>query len=171
MKDKKIKITQFIPEICYLVLGILLVIYPEILDTACRVIGIIAIFVGVVYAIIYLTKKNINSIYTATLWIALGIFLEIIPAFLNFLIPVLIGIILVVNGFAKMQYSYSTKDFNSKWIFSFIVSIILIVLGVLIIVNQNFFMNTVKWSLGAVLIAASVVNIIANLLTISRKDS
>lgn len=159
---------KLLPAAAYLVLGIMLVINPAFLDNVCRIAGAAMILGGIILIISGIAGKGKNSsthLYMGIFIAFLGIFFEILPSFLNFLIPTIIGLVLAFNGFVRMRASYSSRNSSQQWIFGFIIAFLLVILGVIIIVNQNFFMNTVKWSLGASFIAASVINIISLIFT------
>ncbi len=169
MNEEKFKFTKLIPSICFLIVGIALVINQNFLNEVCKLAGYFFIFAAVVCLILYFAKKSVDgqrqgkfAVFTVLLLIG-GVFLEILPVFLEFLIPIFIGLTLLADGFYGMSNSFAARTFGNKWIAGFILSAITVVLGVLIIVKYKYFMASLQWFIGASFIAASVFDIITKL--------
>lgn len=169
MNEENFKFTKLIPSICFLIVGIALVINQNFLNEVCKLAGYFFIFAAVVCLVLYFAKKSANgqregkfAVFAVLLLIG-GVFLEILPVFLEFLIPIFIGLTLLADGFYGMSNSFAARAFGNKWIAGFILSAITVVLGVLIIVKYKYFMASLQWFIGASFIAASVFDIITKL--------
>lgn len=126
MTEEKFKFTKLIPSICFLIVGIALVINQNFLNEVCKLAGYFFIFAAVVCLILYFAKKSVDgqrqgkfAVFTVLLLIG-GVFLEILPVFLEFLIPIFIGLTLLADGFYGMSNSFAARAFGNKWIAGFI---------------------------------------------------
>lgn len=169
MESKKSSLMKFIPSIAFLLVGIALVINQNFLNEVCKFAGMILIIAAMVCFILYVVKKSDDNkmqtkfiVYTVLL-LAGGIFLEILPVFLEFLIPIFIGLVLLADGFFGLNNSFAARNFGNKWITGMIFSAFTIVLGVLIILKYKYFMASLQWFIGASFIATSIFDIITKI--------
>ena len=124
-------------------LGILLIVKSEAtITTISYVIGGVLIAIGVLAEIGYLkenqnnlTKTDMDIIY-GIVCIILGIIVIKNPEAIASIIPLVIGVIIVVNSAVKLQYSFDLKkEKNDLWLSTLILSIVMLVCGVVLIFN------------------------------------
>lgn len=159
-------------RILMLVLGCLLLVYPGTAqDTIALIIAAAFVVKGVAKILSCFAKPKETELglmeYNSKSNIVVGIiyiiFAAIVPKFLLALIPVIIGIILIVNGIVKVQYALSLKNElgASQGNFMLVSSLLVIILGVVIVLNPFGANNMVIRLIGAFLVFSSIVDLIA----------
>ena len=166
MKGISEKGAALLAALGYTILGVILIFNPLFLDTVCRITGILMMAGGVCLMVKYLidskrfANKDNSYMYKAIFFMIAGVFLLLVPSFLNFLIPTAIGLVIIVNGFGGMTRAYNSRKRVPNWLAAFILFFLLVIIGAVIIIKQKYFMNTVKWFIGASLIAAGLMHLI-----------
>ena len=134
---------SIISSILLIALGILLIVRSEAtIMTISYVIGAILIAIGVLAEIEFLkeskndlTKTDMAVIY-GIVCIILGIVVINNPEAIASIIPLVIGVIIIVNSAVKLQYSFELKkEKNDLWLSTLILSIVMLVCGVVLIFN------------------------------------
>ncbi len=122
-----------------LLLGMLLVVFPEVLvDNFSYFVGIILVIGG--FGLVF--KKSrflfIDYISLGILLVILGTIILIYPEMLVTLIPIILGIWLILNSIFRIRMSLLLKNLgNSSWIFTIIFATITIICGILMILNPT----------------------------------
>lgn len=139
---KKAKETTLITSIIYLLLGLFMIIFPEIVSNSISyVIGALILFFGLTKMISYfnLEYKNFFTgflLFISLAAIILGIYIIFAPETFISMIPFMIGLVIIVNGIQKISQAFYIKKFQETNVTPlFIYAAILIVLGVLLISN------------------------------------
>jgi uncharacterized membrane protein HdeD (DUF308 family) len=134
---------SIISSLLLIALGILLIVRSEAtIMTISYVIGAILIAIGVLAEIEFLkeskndlTKTDMAVIY-GIVCIILGIVVINNPEAIASIIPLVIGVIIIVNSAVKLQYSFELKkEKNDLWLSTLILSIVMLVCGVVLIFN------------------------------------
>ena len=136
------KIGSIISGIILIICGLFLTIFPSFSIIAIsRVIGALIILSGIVKIIGYFS----NDLYSLAFQfgLALGIFsiilgtvLIIYPKWLASVLPIIIGLVILINSLFTFQTSMDSKKFGlDYWWVSLILSILTSVLGITIIFN------------------------------------
>ncbi|MBQ3307020.1 MAG: DUF308 domain-containing protein [Bacilli bacterium] len=134
---------SIISSLLLIALGILLIVRSEAtIMTISYVIGGVLIAIGVLAEIGFLkenknniTKTDMDVIY-GIVCIILGIVVINNPEAIASIIPLVIGIIIIVNSAVKLQYSLELKkEKNDLWLSTLILSIVMLVCGVVLIFN------------------------------------
>lgn len=135
MKD--IKITS----ILYVIFGLIMLLLPGvIIDSFGLVIGAFCLFIGVsqIYAYNisnYNVSKNVNLVLGIVL-ILFGIYIFINPKFVTSIIPIIVGVLIIVNAFGKLSQLVLIKksgfDINN---INLIINIVFLILGCILIFN------------------------------------
>ena len=134
---------SIISSILLIALGILLIVRSEAtIMTISYVIGGVLIAIGVLAEIGFLkesknnvTKTDMDVIY-GIVCIILGMVVIKNPEAIASIIPLVIGIIIIVNSAVKLQYSFELKtEKNDLWLSTLILSIVMLVCGVVLIFN------------------------------------
>lgn len=179
MKDmknvKSIKNTYLGVSIVSILLGLFLVIKPEIsLNIISYIIGGAFVFYGVVHVATYLLVKN-ESLYQYDLakgliTAGIGAFFIFRPELIVSTLPFVLGLAILVNGVFSLQSAINmVRNTKGKsWIAVLIPAIVTVVLGILIIVNPFSWAKALLIIIGAGLIWNGLSNLLTNI-CISKK--
>jgi len=123
-------------------LGLVLIICPGLASSVVfNVIGFIGIIIGVVHLARYSmldAKSSIasNGMFVGLTWLVGGILIIALKGFLLSLLPIFFGLILLIGGIAKLQYTLNFKRMGvNRWYFELAATILSIAFGVIILVN------------------------------------
>lgn len=164
---KKMFRNSLIYSICFVVLGLFLLIKPSTtISLISYVIGGIIVIAG----ILTFTKCLGNDFKSITfsfdlvysiLSIIAGIIIILNPNALASLIPIVLGIWMIINGSFKFQYSFQLKQFKYKnWILIFIIAIMMIILGIVLIFNPFKGAVAITQVIGIFIIGYAILDII-----------
>jgi len=135
---KRIHISTSISAIFSVIIGILLIVYPEdsiaLMATA---IGVILIISGAIIAISQMIEygTNVPGTIVGVIVLLLGIWIVCSPTRVASLIPIAIGVMIVIHGLSDLRLAVQAKKANAdKAYVPFILAIISIAIGVLCIV-------------------------------------
>lgn len=150
-------------NIAMLVLGVMLIIFPEkSADIVCIVAGIILGIWGLVRLIAYFASGKIESfgsfaLVQGTALLGFGILFIINPGILKTFLTAALGIILIVSGVMKLQYAVDLLRLKDKfWYISLLGAIVSITLGAIVFFNP---FKTAKWLMIFIGIALTVNSI------------
>ncbi len=165
------KMSNILISVLFLLLGIVLLIYRSGLESRIKLIVGIAIIVLGVFRIITALIKNkdedtksgtIGDFIVGLILVAFGIVILAI----NMAFAIVIGAFFIFAGVRRLLYSVKTFDKNPGWIIAFIISILIIGVGVFFIIKHDFALSTVIILVGITLIVLGIQGIIA---VLSRK--
>jgi len=165
---RMIKWNSNINAIIFLILGLLLLIYPiESLNIGGYLIASILMLSGLSYIIRIIQNKGIETngdiiyLIVSVLFIALSISIFVDPTWIIRMINVLVGIILIVNSIMNLinLFKYKKDRTTTWWIYTVLTSIIF-VLGVVVIINPLFLVNIITRLEGATLIINSLMTLL-----------
>lgn len=106
---KRLKWNVILSSILYVTVGVLLLVFPDIMaKNICYIIGFFAIAIGIVNIIDYCRKDLTSDTYSYNLVIGLmavllGIFIFVKVEMMMAIIPFLLGLAVVVSGLLKFQ--------------------------------------------------------------------
>ena len=160
---KEIKSTLFIITGLYIVIGLIMLISPVIItNLICYLIGVLCLILGGIGIYAYISSEVYGPLSYAILVISiaiivLGIFVIVDPKNFVSTIPLIAGIILVIDGFTKLQSSSSLRRYNYKnWWVVLIASLLIFSFGILLIVYSFESLILFIRLLGAFLIIDSI---------------
>jgi len=138
---KEMKLQSMITAALYVILGIILIIYPETTaQTLCYVVGVASVVIGIFTVLAYLfrdVQKNYyrNDFIVGTVEVFLGAFVLYKAALIIELIPFILGILVAFSGLSKLQNCIDIRRMNQgTGLVLFIVSMINIIYGIVIVV-------------------------------------
>ncbi len=139
---KEIKSSLLIMSGFYIIVGLVMLIAPGFVSNSiCYLIGALCLIVGGLAIYTYIASEVYGSLGAALLivaivFIAFGIFIILNPeTFLSF-IPIIMGVILVVDAFGKMQSSMTLKKYGYEyWWEVMVAAAIIFVFGILLLFN------------------------------------
>ena len=157
-------------SIALVVLGFLLIFYSEVtIISISYVIGGILIAIGVIALIKYISninkdiKNEIDIVYGIGT-IILGIIVISNPKAIASIIPFVLGVLIVINSTAKIDYSFRLKKNKNKlWISTLVVALVALVCGVLLIFNPFAGAEFITKIIGAILLVYAILDIISTI--------
>ncbi len=139
---KKEKLMESIVSLVLLVVGVILIIWPEkSLSFIASALSVLCVAVGVVILLSYLLNREMRDV---SQWkLVLGIIFVLVGMFvlpkLNIVlavIPVILGLIIVCSGVTKLLHGLSyRKTGYPLWWMPFVIAVAAIVLGGIIMIN------------------------------------
>ena len=123
--------------LAYLVFGLILCfLNKNILTIATRIIGGLAIVYGGIQLYFYFVKRTSSSaipLFIGLPTTAFGCLMLFSPESIISIIPIVVGILLIINSIIQMQKSLILKDNGyENWIYNFVVSVILLLIGIIL---------------------------------------
>ncbi len=139
---KELKWQSILYHILYILMGAVLLIFPETTArTICYATGGAAVVAGMTAVCIYLFRdvsKNTyrNDFVSGLVSVLLGVFLFYKADLVISLIPFLLGIAVIISGFIKLQNCIDVRRMGyGNGIVLFLLSLVNIVLGIILLVN------------------------------------
>lgn len=171
---KNLKWEMVLYSILCIVMGVLMMIYPDtILSTICYIIAVVLILLGVRYLIEYKRKDIIHGIYkyelvVGVLFLVAAIFVIVKRGVVISIIPFIVGIIIVVSGIMKLENALDLRRMGNHWIPLIVLAVINILLGIMILTNPQATAIFVTRVTGGALVYSGFVDFITTL-TVSAK--
>ena len=137
---KSIRNSLILSSLLYIVLGLVLLVMPELsLGFACLLIGGAVVIYGVVRLAAYLRggpAADKLDLVRGVLLILLGLFLLIWIRFLLAFLPVVLGIYILIDSFGSLKRSLDMKALGfGRWWVSFLVAAALAICGLVMVLN------------------------------------
>lgn len=136
------KHNYFITAIITVVLGIVLIIWPDELGVMlCYLVGGALIVMGVFQLIDFLRGERLGffrkfNMLMGIVLVLLGIWICTQPRIVLSIVPVVVGILVLVHGLMDIQYTLDIKKTgNSKWWIALIAAILTFAAGLLLVLN------------------------------------
>lgn len=155
-KSKSMNV-MIISSLAYLVLGIIMIIWSKSIETAfCYVLGAALTVYGLFNILSFFLNRETSlvlELITGILATAVGIFTLISPSTIIGVIFFIIGILIIIVSAMEVKYAFILKSLNMRfWWIYFVLSIIVIALGICTIVFNEFFAEVIMIFLGILLI-------------------
>ena len=162
--------SSIISAIGLAILGILLVFESELtIVSISYVIGAILVAIGTVAILNFVNdmKKNVknelNIVYGIGM-VVLGIIVISNPKGVASIIPFILGILIIINSAAKLQYSLELKKDNNKlWNSTMIMALITLLCGLLLVFNPFSGAEFITKVVGVLLFIYAVTDIVSSL--------
>lgn len=148
--------------VLFLLMGIVLIIFPELsIITISYIISICLMVFGMILVIYSSDSFFINFLSFGILQIVLGVIILIYPNILTIIIPMVVGVWMILKSTLDFRLSLILKKIKNKnWIFVFILSILAIICGIILITNTQMGTITITVFVGIYLFAYSLTAII-----------
>lgn len=168
---KKSGWTDIIIALVFILLGIMLIVSPEVITAMISIIlGVICIIIGVLKFFDYLYKGKTDNylIAISILAIVTGIVIMFCGDIIFSVFRTLISIWIIYSGIMNLQTSIIWKDYKSKlWITTLILSIITLIAGIYMLVNQGSMLQMI----GVIILIYGIIDIIENIIFIKKVDN
>lgn len=165
---KKSKLPILIFSVIFTVSGVVLILYPEkSLDAICRIIGVLAVLLGIYNVLRFFLKYGTNFQIAVDLIVgifsaACGLILLCNPSYIRNIFFIVTGIFILIDSAFKLMTAFELKNVRAKiWYCVFFLSLFGIALGLIIIMKPSFFAELIPVITGLSLIVDGIENIIA----------
>ena len=162
---KSIKVNILSSAILCIILGIVLVAYPNTsLTLVCRAVGVIVLITGLGFVFGYLRSGKSfwygkAELVFGSIFTILGGFIVLYPLGIISIIPIVFGILLIYHGIANMRQAFELRQYKDKgWWFPVLVAATTIILGLFIMNNPFRTIDVVMRIIGACLIYDGLMN-------------
>ncbi|WP_071441117.1 HdeD family acid-resistance protein [Traorella massiliensis] len=166
---KELKKNMILLAVFYLILGIILVLFPEGSGYAiCYLIGGLTIIYGIFHLVLYQRTKSPFVTYRYDLvqgiiGLAIGIYVIIVPEILIETLPVVLGVVVMIDSIVKIQNAWDLKRMGyDRWWLVMIGALVTLVFGLLMV----FYPFTVYLSVIVFVGISLIVNGVSDLITI-----
>ncbi len=162
---KKTFYNFLVSSICYIVLGIALIVWPTAsLNLFCYIVGAVTVVYGLwcVYRFIsHREEKYITvGLFIGIIALALGICFFVKPEIFSSILPIILGLYLVFDGVVKLQAAFDFKKENyERWGILLLLSLLMIALGIVTIMNPFQSAAVLVIFIGASMIVDGGINI------------
>ncbi len=158
--------TSIFSSIALVILGLLLFFQAETtIISISYIIGAILIAIGVLSGIRFVGGLNDNNqneldIIYGIVCVVLGILIITNPTAIASAIPIVVGVIIVLNSVVKLHYSLELKESkNELWKSTMIMSVIMTVCGIILIFNPFAGAVFITKLIGALIVIYAVLDI------------
>jgi uncharacterized membrane protein HdeD (DUF308 family) len=141
LKQKNPLLVFIIYSLFLLIVGLFLFIRPEVtIVTISYVIGISLIILGFSSFTRYLiskdNKSNVVDCVYGVISMIVGVCIILYPSVIVSIVPFILGVVFIINSSIKLRYSLILKEYsNSRWLYSFIISLITLICGIVLAIN------------------------------------
>ena len=152
-----------ITSLIYVVIGVIIVMYPEkVLDVISTGISILAIVSGIIVTVINIANlKEEGTLLLGIFLLVIGIALLIYPNSLNVLLSLLIGIWFISSSVTRIKFAILIKDVKEvNWSFIMVNSIVTLIIGISFVfapLSSAVFITTIS---GILMVIYAVLDII-----------
>ena len=141
-KTLKLSWSELAVGSCISALGLVLTIFPGLASSVVfNTIGIVGIIIGIIYLVRYFkldphASLKSNGMVLGLLWLVGGILIIALKGFLLSLLPMFFGLVLLVGGIMKLQYTMNFKRMGvTRWYLELAATILSIAFGAIILIN------------------------------------
>ncbi len=174
-QTKGIRLEMLISAVMYIIAGAILLLFPETTArTICYMIAIVIMAIGFIKIITYLVRgleQNMykNDLVVGLICFVLGFIFIFKVKLIISIIPILLGILVLISGFSKLQSSLDVKRMkNGNWMYFLIIALINIGLGLLCIFSPFKIAKTMIRLIGLAMIFSGITDLVGNVY-MSRK--
>lgn len=161
----KIITNTAITAILFIILGILLIIFPhQMASIICYGIGLVLLIYGIILILKYVGDKNRTAFITADIVVGVilcgvALFLFIGKALLS-IIALILGLFLIIDGIMNAQKAFRMKNLGyEKWWIDFLFSIVSMAIGFLLVTKANVISEI---ALGVCLLYNGIMNLVSS---------
>ncbi len=164
---KNMRKTLITSATVYIILGIIMIVFPAFInDFFSTIVGVIILLFGLSQLAIYSSKNSFGGLVKITLGLGIigtmaGLYILLNPKFITSMIPLISGLIIIVNALNKVKQAAELRASNyDKWWYTLVSAIILLALGFLLIANPFAAVEVIIRTLGIILIVEGIYDII-----------
>lgn len=162
---KSIKVNILSSAVLCIILGIVLVAYPNTsLTLVCRAVGVIVLITGLGFVFGYLRNGKEHwygkiELVFGTILAIVGGFLVLRPLGLISIIPIIFGILFIYHGLANMRQAFELRQYKDRgWWLPVLIAATTIIIGVGIITHPFRTIDAIMRIIGVCLIYDGLMN-------------
>lgn len=170
---KKMMLPSIISSIVFLVLGVIMFIYPELtLEIIAKVIGFTIIGIGIIGIFQYIRNREQTSFKFNLIYVLTTIILGIVAVYrykvISSILPVILGIWICFDSFIKLRMAIGIKNMGiANYKYPLFMSIFSLIIGIFLVLNPFLTATFIVKLVAASIIVYSVIDIIQDY-TIAR---
>ena len=156
---KNMKISFFLAAILYIVLGLVLLIWPDITgNLVCFAFGLVLLIYGVITIISFFVHDSRQGSFRLELFLGIvaagvGLVFLIRPDIVLSILPVVLGIYIVIDALLNLKRAIDLSRMGyPRWWVVLVLSLVSAVFGVLILCRPLFLADVIFMVIGAVLV-------------------
>ena len=176
--EAKINKSVYVTAAVYIVLGLVMVIYPETtMKTFCLALGAIFAVLGIINLVIYFTRYVMDSVYrydfvSGVMLILAGLMFIVKMDKIIELIPMILGILILLDGVIKLQHAIDLKRIDvGGWIYVFVFSLLCLSVGTVCIWQPEFIASTIVVIMGISYIFCGITDFVTIFLLRNKMKS
>lgn len=157
---------DLISAVIYIVLGIMLLLNPDAsLSLICTIIGISAVAYGALNILLYFIRRGDEDSSRFTLpmgiaFVAVGVFCLAAPKVVLSILPLIFGIVLLIDGAGKLGHSLELRKLGfARWGTIAVVGVIILILGIVLVTRPYEAVQDVARFFGAMITADGIIGI------------
>lgn len=160
--------TDIVISIIFVLFGVLLIKKPiETLEAISVILGVVFIAVGVLKLVEYYTSETKEDylLTIALISVIFGVIVLFASNAILSLFRIILGIWIIASGIMDLQIVLVWKQYKSiYWIISLAFAIIMMLVGLIILINQNILLTT----MGIVIIIYAILDIIDRIIFMNK---
>lgn len=160
---KNMKISFFLAAILYIVLGLVLLIWPDITgNLVCFAFGLVLLIYGVITIISFFVHDSRQGSFRLELFLGIvaagvGLVFLIRPDIVLSILPVVLGIYIVIDALLNLKRAIDLNRMGyPRWWVVLVLSLVSAVFGVLILCRPLFLADVIFMVIGAVLVYSGI---------------
>lgn len=171
---KEMKWNMMLSAALYMVLGLILLLFPATTDhVICYLVAGIAIVIGVVNLIVYFTRNITRNYYrndfvTGLMLIVLGVFVIYKVDLVIELVSFIIGLCIIVSGLFKLQGSLDVQRMGGNAVVILGLAVVNVVIGILMVIKPFEAAMLIHRLLGAGLLFSGLTDLASTLYLSSK---
>ena len=166
MKLLRGTVNEYLLAIIGIIAGLMLAVFPEqSINVLTYAIGIMSLIYGAVKIVSYFRNKAVSYLFfiemiLGIVLVGIGIFSFINPGGILAVLPIIFGILIVIEGVSKIQRAKLLKECGSqKWKTALLVGVLIGLLGIILILNPFHALVLTVRVMGIVLLADGIAGI------------
>ena len=163
-KVKQLLNSKLVPAVLSMILGIVIVIARRsAVDLLVKIVGGIVIAAAIGFILVYLTRPDKDAgnltmvLVSAGAAALIGILIITFAESIVNIFPILMGVYLILNGLSHLTAGYADPENRTVAV---ILGVLVIALGLLIVVQPSFLVNTIMIFIGAAFIVNGVFDLL-----------
>lgn len=165
--EAKINKSAFFAAGIYIILGIVMIVFPETtMKTFCLVLGIIGVVLGMINLVSYFSRNVMDSVYRydfagGIVMILAGIVFIVKMDRIIELIPIILGVLIIASGLIKLQHSIDLKRIEySGWVYVLVFSLLCLSVGTVCVLQPDFIASTLVVILGISFLFCGITDLV-----------
>lgn len=168
---RSIKDSYIVTSVLYILLGLVLFIYPEMsLKLVCNMIGALILIYGGIKIFSWFRNRESGffrfDLILGIVFAVIGGFLLLRPDIIVSILPVTIGIYILFDSLVNLRQAFDLKEAGyEKWWSMLILAVIMIILGLIMIFNPFGTVSLMVMFMGGIFLFRGISNVVSIIFT------